>query len=99
MAKTPKTSKNPKLEAKVMALKKLWEKSRVADSFPVFSVSKPQWDQEKAEEAVNEYVSYFQGRVIGANLSDPKFDAKDASMFGAYDNDNGKGAAKRALGW
>jgi hypothetical protein len=52
---------------------------------------------ELAKEAVKGYIDYFDSRAIKTDFS--CFVKGDASIFSGFDRDNGKGAAKRILGW
>ena len=43
------------------------------------------WDEQAAMKAVDGYIDYFEGRAIKADLNDPRFKRRDATLFTAYD--------------
>jgi len=72
---------------KVALLKALWEGSKPAIFFKFNpSVPIPTWDDQMASKAVNNYIDYFQGRLIKTDLS------KDEADPHSYDRDYGSGA-------
>jgi hypothetical protein len=74
---------------KVAVLRALWEPSRVA-SF-LAGLPCPPFHNAAARALVQDYIDYFQGRVIKMDL---RGDAIDPRL---YDRDNGAGAAERAV--
>ena len=76
---------------KTLLLRKLWEKSQTAGFFSRSGFPAPAFDEQKAVNAVNGYIDYFQGRVIKCDISG---DTADPWL---YDRDNGEGAFQRVV--
>jgi hypothetical protein len=74
---------------KVLLLKALWENSKPASFFSFSGVAPPQFDQTSANDAVNSYIDYFQGRMIKSDLS------RDTADPRLYDRDYGQGVFQR----
>lgn len=50
-------------------LRKLWENSAIAPFFSMNDYPAPAFDEQKAVNAVNGYIDYFQGRLIKCDIS------------------------------
>jgi len=70
---------------KVELLKALWENSKPSLYFEVSNINSPNFDYDKAKEAVLEKINYFMGRCIKCDLS------KNEVYPYLYDRDYGKG--------
>ena len=76
---------------KPLLLRFLWENSQTAVFFSMSGFPAPAFDEQKAVNAVNGYIDYFQGRVIKCDISG---DTADPWL---YDRDNGEGAFQRIV--
>ena len=76
---------------KTKLLRSLWENSQTASFFSMSGLPAPDYDEQKAVNAVNGYIDYFQGRVIKCDISGDTADPR------LYDLDNGKGAFQKIV--
>ena len=74
---------------KVNLLKCLWKHSKPAIFFEDFNVLPPDFDENEAQEAVKEYIDYFCGRLIKANLSGNDVEKR---QYDRYDESYGEGS-------
>jgi hypothetical protein len=74
---------------KMQLLKALWENSSPASFFAMTNRHPPPFDEKLAVTAVQEYIDYFEGRMIKCDLS------KDFVDPWLYDRDLGNGAFQR----
>jgi hypothetical protein len=72
-------------------LKELWNNSNIAGFYNQHSIPFPEYDVIKAEEAVKNYINYFQGRVIKSDIS------QDIANTWGYDRDMGEGSFKKCV--
>jgi hypothetical protein len=76
---------------KISLLRALWENQKIAAFFTNFPKLAPSFDEDEAKEAVKDYIDYFRGRAIKANISGDEMDSF------CYDRDAGNGTALKVV--